>query len=212
MRSIAEILVSLRVGVSSFLRKQACFLTASGRTYCRGFRFQGASFYFIGPWSPISKWCFFNLQGQKTKKTAPCGGIKLPKRALYVSAVSATAATVETFGETQEARPLLFELAFFRHLVTLQPSQLQEARRRECGGASGGIMARSNQASRSVFVGNIPYSATEEQLEDVFRTVGHVVSFRCPPLSPCPCVSLLTRSSFPHTAVLPLCRCDGAQH
>ena len=29
-----------------------------------------------------------------------------------------------------------------------------------------------------MFVGNIPYSATEEQLEDVFRTVGHVVSFR----------------------------------
>ncbi len=39
-------------------------------------------------------------------------------------------------------------------------------------------MSRSSQASRSVFVGNIPYSATEEQLEDVFRTVGHVVSFR----------------------------------
>lgn len=40
-------------------------------------------------------------------------------------------------------------------------------------------MSRSSQASRSVFVGNIPYSATEEQLEDVFRTVGQVVSFRC---------------------------------
>jgi len=45
-------------------------------------------------------------------------------------------------------------------------------------------MSRSSQASRSVFVGNIPYSATEEQLEDVFRTVGQVVSFRCLILNP----------------------------
>ncbi|EKX50840.1 hypothetical protein GUITHDRAFT_85230, partial [Guillardia theta CCMP2712] len=38
--------------------------------------------------------------------------------------------------------------------------------------------SRGSQASRSVFVGNIPYNATEEQLEDIFRAVGHVVSFR----------------------------------
>jgi hypothetical protein len=46
-------------------------------------------------------------------------------------------------------------------------------------------MARSSQASRSVFVGNIPYSATEEQLEDIFRTVGHVVNFRSVFVNPC---------------------------
>ena len=39
-------------------------------------------------------------------------------------------------------------------------------------------MSSRSSSARSVFVGNIPYSATEEQLEDVFRTVGHVVSFR----------------------------------
>ena len=32
--------------------------------------------------------------------------------------------------------------------------------------------------ANSVFVGNIPYTATEEQLEEIFRTVGPVVSFR----------------------------------
>jgi len=32
--------------------------------------------------------------------------------------------------------------------------------------------------SRSVFVGNIPYEATEEQIEEIFRQVGPVVSFR----------------------------------
>jgi hypothetical protein len=32
--------------------------------------------------------------------------------------------------------------------------------------------------SRSVFVGNIPYEATEEQLQDIFSQVGPVVSFR----------------------------------
>lgn len=31
---------------------------------------------------------------------------------------------------------------------------------------------------RSVFVGNIPYDATEEQLIDIFREVGPVVSFQ----------------------------------
>ena len=38
---------------------------------------------------------------------------------------------------------------------------------------------RMARAGRSVFVGNIPYSATEEQLEDFFRPVGQVVNFRC---------------------------------
>jgi len=33
-------------------------------------------------------------------------------------------------------------------------------------------------ASRSVFVGNIPYDATEEQLTEIFQEVGPVVSFR----------------------------------
>lgn len=32
--------------------------------------------------------------------------------------------------------------------------------------------------SRSVFVGNIPYEATEEQLQEIFSQVGPVMSFR----------------------------------
>jgi len=42
-----------------------------------------------------------------------------------------------------------------------------------------GRQGQNQQAnSRSVFVGNIPYEATEEQIEDIFRQVGPVVSFR----------------------------------
>ncbi|KAK7107641.1 cleavage stimulation factor subunit 2-like [Littorina saxatilis] len=36
----------------------------------------------------------------------------------------------------------------------------------------------TERASRSVFVGNIPYDATEEQLKEIFNQVGQVVSFR----------------------------------
>ncbi|GFN80888.1 cleavage stimulation factor subunit 2-like [Plakobranchus ocellatus] len=36
----------------------------------------------------------------------------------------------------------------------------------------------AERAQRSVFVGNIPYDATEEQLRDVFIQAGPVVSFR----------------------------------
>ena len=36
----------------------------------------------------------------------------------------------------------------------------------------------ASQSARSVFVGNIPYNATDEELEEVFRTVGSVVSLR----------------------------------
>lgn len=35
-----------------------------------------------------------------------------------------------------------------------------------------------DRSLRSVFVGNIPYEATEEQLKDIFSEVGSVVSFR----------------------------------
>jgi cleavage stimulation factor subunit 2 len=35
-----------------------------------------------------------------------------------------------------------------------------------------------NAAARSVFVGNIPYNATEEELHEIFTTVGPVVSLR----------------------------------
>ncbi|CDQ70066.1 unnamed protein product [Oncorhynchus mykiss] len=35
-----------------------------------------------------------------------------------------------------------------------------------------------DRSLRSVFVGNIPYEATEEQLKDIFSEVGLVVSFR----------------------------------
>jgi cleavage stimulation factor subunit 2 len=36
----------------------------------------------------------------------------------------------------------------------------------------------SNSKSRVVFVGNIPYEMTEEQLVDIFKEVGPVTSFR----------------------------------
>ena len=36
----------------------------------------------------------------------------------------------------------------------------------------------AEKAARSVFVGNIPYEATEEQLKDIFSEVGVVMSFR----------------------------------
>eukprot|EP01119_Soliformovum_irregulare_P020997 TRINITY_DN6882_c0_g1_i1.p1 TRINITY_DN6882_c0_g1~~TRINITY_DN6882_c0_g1_i1.p1 ORF type:complete len:329 (+),score=56.82 TRINITY_DN6882_c0_g1_i1:26-1012(+) len=39
-------------------------------------------------------------------------------------------------------------------------------------------MAQPQRSARSVFVGNIPYDATEEQLTEVFSEVGPVVSFR----------------------------------
>ncbi|XP_078544541.1 cleavage stimulation factor subunit 2 isoform X2 [Lissotriton helveticus] len=44
-----------------------------------------------------------------------------------------------------------------------------------------GMVARDpavDRSLRSVFVGNIPYEATEEQLKDIFSEVGPVVSFR----------------------------------
>lgn len=36
----------------------------------------------------------------------------------------------------------------------------------------------ASQSARSVFVGNIPYNATDEEIEEVFRTVGTVVKLR----------------------------------
>ncbi|KAL3881279.1 hypothetical protein ACJMK2_027734 [Sinanodonta woodiana] len=39
-------------------------------------------------------------------------------------------------------------------------------------------ISASERAARSVFVGNIPYEATEEQLKDIFTQAGPVVSFR----------------------------------
>lgn len=35
-----------------------------------------------------------------------------------------------------------------------------------------------DKSLRSVFVGNIPYEATEEKLKDIFNEVGHVGKFR----------------------------------
>ena len=35
-----------------------------------------------------------------------------------------------------------------------------------------------DKSVRSVFVGNIPYEATEEKLKDIFAEVGPVVSFK----------------------------------
>jgi len=39
-------------------------------------------------------------------------------------------------------------------------------------------MSVGNRSSKCVFVGNIPYDATEQQLIDIFQQVGPVVSFR----------------------------------
>lgn len=41
-----------------------------------------------------------------------------------------------------------------------------------------GTLSAAERSVRSVFVGNIPYEATEEQLKDIFSEVGPVVSFR----------------------------------
>lgn len=41
-----------------------------------------------------------------------------------------------------------------------------------------GALSAAERSMRSVFVGNIPYEATEEQLKDIFSEVGPVVSFR----------------------------------
>ncbi|CBY42167.1 unnamed protein product, partial [Oikopleura dioica] len=49
------------------------------------------------------------------------------------------------------------------------------------GGPQGGFGdfgGESEKAARSVFVGNIPYEATEEQIRDIFNEVGVVLSFR----------------------------------
>ncbi|KAG5894096.1 hypothetical protein JTB14_003952 [Gonioctena quinquepunctata] len=35
-----------------------------------------------------------------------------------------------------------------------------------------------DKSMRSVFVGNIPYEATEEKLKDIFGEVGQVLSFK----------------------------------
>lgn len=39
-------------------------------------------------------------------------------------------------------------------------------------------MQNADRSVRSVFVGNIPYDATEEKLRDIFNTIGPVLSFR----------------------------------
>ena len=51
---------------------------------------------------------------------------------------------------------------------------------RQQGGQGQGFdfAGEAEKAARSVFVGNIPYEATEEQLKDIFSEVGVVVSFR----------------------------------
>eukprot|EP00058_Branchiostoma_floridae_P004883 XP_002590371.1 hypothetical protein BRAFLDRAFT_216236 [Branchiostoma floridae] len=41
-----------------------------------------------------------------------------------------------------------------------------------------GLNPAQDRSLRSVFVGNIPYEATEEQLKDIFSEVGPVISFR----------------------------------
>ncbi|XP_066195613.1 cleavage stimulation factor subunit 2 isoform X2 [Sylvia atricapilla] len=55
------------------------------------------------------------------------------------------------------------------------------ADRKPRGGEMAGLSVRDpavDRSLRSVFVGNIPYEATEEQLKDIFSEVGPVVSFR----------------------------------
>ncbi|XP_022081731.1 cleavage stimulation factor subunit 2-like [Acanthaster planci] len=46
------------------------------------------------------------------------------------------------------------------------------------GCANGTEMSAIERSLRSVFVGNIPYDATEEKLKDIFSEVGPVISFR----------------------------------
>ena len=51
------------------------------------------------------------------------------------------------------------------------------------GGGGGGMnnqmpFDEQEKAARSVFVGNIPYEATEEQLKAIFTEIGVVMSFR----------------------------------
>ena len=41
-----------------------------------------------------------------------------------------------------------------------------------------GMGNEQEKAARSVFVGNIPYEATEEQLKAIFTEIGVVLSFR----------------------------------
>ncbi|KAK4699102.1 hypothetical protein P7C70_g7160, partial [Phenoliferia sp. Uapishka_3] len=62
------------------------------------------------------------------------------------------------------------------------------------GGGGGGRdgPSASQQRSRVVFVGNLPFDYTEEQLVEVFSSVGPVVNFRCP------------FSSLPLILILPL--------
>ncbi|QQP31486.1 Cleavage stimulation factor 64 kDa subunit [Caligus rogercresseyi] len=40
------------------------------------------------------------------------------------------------------------------------------------------IPSEIDKSARSVFVGNIPYEATEEKLKDIFSEVGPVTSFK----------------------------------
>merc|ERR1719295_1565713 len=42
----------------------------------------------------------------------------------------------------------------------------------------GGPPVSGDKSTRSVFVGNIPYEATEEKLKDIFSEVGTVLSFK----------------------------------
>ncbi|XP_074655262.1 cleavage stimulation factor subunit 2-like [Tubulanus polymorphus] len=46
------------------------------------------------------------------------------------------------------------------------------------GGQQSSPLSATERAQRSVFVGNIPYEATEESLKDIFCQAGPVVSFR----------------------------------
>ena len=39
-------------------------------------------------------------------------------------------------------------------------------------------MSVEEKQARSVFVGNIPHGTSEEQMKDIFSTVGTVLSFR----------------------------------
>ncbi|CAH1798142.1 unnamed protein product, partial [Owenia fusiformis] len=45
-------------------------------------------------------------------------------------------------------------------------------------GSDFGLQAARERALRSVFVGNISYDTTEEQLREIFSQVGPVISFR----------------------------------
>ena len=52
---------------------------------------------------------------------------------------------------------------------------------RQCAQALAKVESQDGRTPLQVFVGNVPYDATEERLRDMFSEVGPVHDFRCEP-------------------------------